>query len=531
MMIKNKIAAMVRQAFGKPDTNMQAGARAAQDQTLNYMSVQTLDPSRLASAFAAADTGEITQQATLFELIEEHDPHIFAELAKRRRAVTGLGWQLAPKDDAPQSELDRCKELTGMLKNIPRFEDAHYDMTDAIGKGFAALEIEWQTGAEWTPKALHWVPQRMMRVERTTGKLMYLKNGAPDPLREWGWIVHEHRSKSGYIEQAALFRVLAWAYAYKSYNVLDMQKFLEKYGMPIRLGKYPAGIGKPEQNALLKAVRNIGSDGAGIVPSTMAIELVQATKNGNVTDFLSSIEYWERKQSMAILGGTLTSQADGKTSTNALGMVHDKVRREIMLHDVRQIAPTISAQLVTPIALYNGMFAPDRMPTFTYDTAETVDQKMMVDVLERAAKMGLDIDVEYAHQVLQIPKATDGAKTIKGASGAALPNTPPGKPAYPAAAAADAGAALTRLVALAKDKAANGKPDVMAAYIAQLSALAAPHEQAMVQQIAAIMAEAGGYDEAIDAIEKLAINTRPTALAETIALGLATADLAGRAGV
>ncbi|WP_310628159.1 DUF935 family protein [Limnohabitans sp.] len=524
MMIKNKLAALAKQVFGKPDTHTQAGARAAQDQSMNYMSVQTLDPSRLASAFGSADTGDITQQATLFELIEEHDAHIFAEMAKRRRAVTGLGWQLAPKDDAPQSELDRCKELTDMLKSIPRFEDAHYDLTDAIGKGFAALEIEWQTGTQWVPGALHWVPQRMMRIERTTGKLMYLKQGMPEPLREWGWIVHEHRSKSGYIEQAALFRVLAWAYAYKSYNVLDMQRFLEKYGMPIRLGKYPAGIGKADQNALLKAVRNIGSDGAGIVPNTMAIDLVQATKTGNITDFLSSIEYWERKQSMAILGGTLTSQADGKTSTNALGNVHDKVRREIMLHDVRQIAPTISAQLVTPIALYNGMFAPDRMPTFTYDTAETVDQQMMVNVLDKAAQMGLEIDVEYAHQVLQIPKATDGAKTIKGTSSTQATDTPTPDPAA-------AGAALTRLVALAKDKAAGDSPDVMGAYIAQLSALAAPHEQALVQQIAAIVADAGGYDDAIEAIEKLAINTRPTALAETIALGLATADLAGRAGV
>lgn len=527
MTIKNKLASMVRQVFGKPDTNTQAGARAAQDQTLNYMSVQTLDPSRLASAFGAADTGDITQQASLFEMIEEHDAHIFAELAKRRRAVTGLGWQLTPKDDAPQSELDRCKELTDILTAVPRFEDAHYDLTDAIGKGFAAIEIEWQTGAEWTPKALHWVPQRMMRVERTTGKLMLLKNGVPEPLREWGWVVHEHRSKSGYIEQAALFRVLAWAYAYKSYNVLDMQRFLEKYGMPIRLGKFPSGIGKAEQTTLLKAVRNIGSDGAGIVPSTMSIELIQAMKNGTITDFLSSIEYWERKQSMAILGGTLTSQADGKTSTNALGNVHDKVRREIMLHDVRQIAPTIGAQLVTPIALYNGMFAPNRMPTFAYDTAETVDQKMMVDVLDKAAQMGLDIDVEYAHQVLQIPKATDGAKTIKGTSVKSPSDAAPAAAADPAA----AGAALTRLVALAKDKAADGGPDVMAAYIAQLSALAAPHEQAMVQQIAAIVADADGYDDAIEAIEKLAINTRPTALAETIALGLATADLAGRAGV
>ncbi|WP_180131958.1 DUF935 domain-containing protein [Rhodoferax sp. BLA1] len=519
MTIKSTLAALAAKlpGFGKPDTNTQAGPRAGQDGALNYMSVQTLDPARLANAFAAADQGDITHQATLFELIEEHDPHIFSELAKRRRAVTGLGWQLHPKDDAPQSELDRCKELTDMFRAIPRVEDALYDLTDGIGKGFAALEIEWRLGAEWTPKAMHWVPQRLMRIERTTGQMLYLKNGIPEPLRPSGWVVHEHRSKSGYIEQAALFRVLAWTYAYKAYNTMDMQKFLEKYGMPLRLGRFPSGIGKDQQATLLKAVRNIGSDGAGVVPDTMSIEFVQAMKSGTIDDFLSAILYWERKQSMAILGGTLTSQADGKTATNALGVVHDKVRREIMLHDVRQLEPTIGQQWLTPMASYNGMFTPDRMPGFAFDTAETVDQKMMVEVLSKAADMGLDIDVSFAHQALQIPKAAEGATLLKGSTRGN---------------AGGAGAALTRLVALANNKAKDsGEADPMPAYIAQLTALAAPHEQAMVQQIAALVADAGGYDEAIEALEQLAITTRPKALAETIALGLATANLAGKASV
>lgn len=519
MTIRSTLAALAAKlpGMGKPDTDTQAGARAAQGSALNYMSVQTLDPARLASAFAAADQGDITDQATLFELIEEHDPHLFSELSKRRRAVTGLGWQLHPKDDAPQSELDRCKELADMTRSVPRFEDALYDLTDGIGKGFSSLEIAWRTGAQWTPAALHWVPQRLMRIDRTTGQMLLLKNGVPEPLRPWGWVVHEHRSKSGYIEQAALFRVLAWTYAYKAYNVMDMQKFLEKYGMPLRLGKFPAGLGKDQQATLLKAVRNIGSDGAGVVPNTMTIDFIQAMKAGSVDDFLNAVQYWERKQSMAILGGTLTSQADGKSSTNALGQVHNHVRREIMLHDVRQLEPTIAQQLLTPMALYNGMFAPDRIPRFAFDTAETADQRMMVEVLGRAAEMGMAIDVDFAHQALQIPKAAEGATLLKGLSrsGSREATTP-----------------LSRLVSLAKTKAGDGDAaDPMPAYIAQLTALAAPHEQALVQQIAAIVADAGDYDDAIAALEQLAINTRPTALAETIALGLATANLAGRADV
>lgn len=42
--------------------------------------------------------------------------------------------------------------------------------------------------------------------------------------------------------------------------------------------------------------------------------------------------------SKAILGGTLTSQAYGKSSTNALGNIHNEVRQEVRDADLRQLA-------------------------------------------------------------------------------------------------------------------------------------------------------------------------------------------------
>lgn len=540
---KNKHAALAKQTKQSPDTNLQAGPRSANSIELNYRSVNTLDPSRLASAFMMADQGMITHQAALFELIEEQDSHIFSELGKRRRSVTGLGWSLEPPKDASQAELDRTVELEDMLRNIPRIEDAQYDIADAIGKGFAALEYNWQRGDVWLPKDIFFVPQRHFQIERTTGEIKYLSNGIPESLRPNGWIIHEHRAKSGYIEQSALFRVLAWTYAYKAYDVRDMQRFLEVYGLPLRLGKYPAGIGTAQRNELLKAVRNIGNDGAGVVPSNMQIEFMQATARGTVTDFLSAIEYWENKQSKAILGGEL----DGKTTSEARIMIYDKVRREILLHDVRQIEPTLNTQLIRPINAFNGMFKEGRLPKWAYQTEETVDQKKMVDVLEKAANLGMEIDVAYAHEVLQIPRAADDAKLL----GKQLPSTSgrgaggegdPGKPepdddnkndkANNTDNKGDAALTnniLTRLTVLASQKAENA--DITDAYTAQLAALGAKHEAALVQQIAAVVAEAGDFDAAIEGIEALAVSFKVPALTEVIALGMAAAHLAGRAEV
>jgi phage gp29-like protein len=512
MMIKRSLASMakaVKETFAAGVGKLQAEGARSTGSIVNYMSVTTLDPSRLAGAFSAADQGFISQQAELYELIEEQDPHIYAEMAKRRRAVTGLGWKIDPVEDANQSEIDRTKELQDMHAEIPKFEDAQYDLTDAIGKGFTPLEIDWKTGSEWTPRALNFIPQRNFQTDRKTGALLYLNAGIPEPLNEGGWVVHEHRGKSGYIEQSALFRVLAWTYAYKAYNSRDMQRFLEVYGMPLRLGKFPSGIGKEQRNELLRAVRNLGSDGAGIVPSNMTIDFVQA-QTGTVDDFLNAIAYWEQKQSAAILGGEL----DGKTKSEARIMIYDKVRREILLHDVRQIEPTINSQITKRISLINGMFPENRIPKFHYDTEETVDQGKMVKVLNDGAAMGMEIDVDYAHKVTQIPRAKEGAKLLL------MPSAKPDTPNTPK----PADAALVRLAALASEA---KQADVTGIYAAKLAALSAPHEEALSQQIAAIVAESGSFDEALDKIA--ALSSMPSKeWSQSIAEGMAAANLAGR---
>lgn len=514
-----------------PDTDLQTGPRSMLGHTLNYASVITLAPARLASAFSQADQGQITEQSKLFTLIEEHDSHIFSELAKRKRAITSLGWQLTPKDDADQSELDRTKELEDMLRSSNGFEDMQYDLVDAIAKGFSMIEMQWHRGDNiWLPEKYNFVPQQHFVTDQNSAELLYNGTGMPEPLKHHGWLKHIHKAKSGYLESSMLFRVLAWTYAYKAYNIQDMQRFLELYGLPLRLGKYPPGIGKQQRDELLRAVRGIGHDGAGVIPANMQIEFIKADANGSIRDFLSTIEYWEEKQSKAILGGEL----DGKAVTEARIMTYDKVRREILMHDVGQVQPTINQQLLIPINTFNGIFADKRLPQFTYLTQESVDQQKMVNVLKTGSELGMEIDVEYAHEVMQIPRAKKGAKLL-GKPAYAAPmdedKTPdkPGKEPNQDKDADQAETLLTRMAALAKAKGA--KAELTDAYTAQLAALSAPHEAEMVQKIYAVIADANDFDQALAGIEALAVNFKVPALTEIIAQGMAAANLGGRSEV
>jgi hypothetical protein len=92
---------------------------------------------------------------------------------------------------------------------------------------------------------------------------------------------------------------------------------------------------------------------------------------GDPKAFELMISWCERNQSKVILGGTLTSGADGAASTNALGNVHNEVRKDLRDGDIRQLNATITRDLVYAIAAMNGL-APDgikRCPRFGLITA------------------------------------------------------------------------------------------------------------------------------------------------------------------
>ncbi|GAB6139907.1 hypothetical protein JCM14076_06360 [Methylosoma difficile] len=479
----------------------QTDTRNYNNAAYDYRQIDTLDPARVAQAFQLAEQGYIHEQAKLFTMIEERDAHIYDKLNKRRLAITSLKWQLVPPRDATQSEIDRTAELSDMLTSIDNFEDFQFDMTDAIGKGFVAMEFNWKPGSTFLPASIDFVPQALFQIDLPTNELMYVKRGIPEPLRPFGWIKHEHRAKSGYMEQCALFRVLTWLYAFKAYDYKDMNRFLEVYGIPLRLGKYPAGVTPGQRQELLKAVRNIGNDGAGIIPANMLIEFVEAKQKGNVDDFLKVIKYWEEKQSGAILGGEI----DGQGVTETRLAIYEKVREEIKLHDVKQLEPSYRKGLIVPICALNGLFPPGREPSMKMDTEQPADQAKMIDVLTKAVNLGMEIDKDWGHQSLQIPRAKEGSVIL-------------GK-ATPTPAALRAALAKTPLLQ---------QGDIAAAYAAQLTALAMPHEQAMITHIYDTIRDKGSIEDAIAALATIELRGINSTYVDLIADGFSAAHLAGR---
>ncbi len=369
-----------------------------------------LTPTRLASILLAAEQGDVIRQYELFEDMEERDGHIFSEMSKRRRAVAGLPWKIAPPKNPSAAEQNAAEQLQEMLESMDNLEGILFDTTDAIGKGFVNQEIEWErVGAGWQPKSILHRPQSWFQFHRSYQQEIRLRNGSGEgeALRPFGWITHTHAAKSGYMERSALFRVLVWPYLFKNYSVGDLAEFLEIYGIPMRIGKYPPGASEKEKLTLLRALMQIGHNAAGIIPEGMTMEF-PATAEGDPKAFELMIEWCERSQSKAILGGTLTSQADGKSSTNALGNVHNEVRKELKDADGKQVATTLTRDLVYPLAVLNGLVPQGdrrRCPRFVFDLAESKDITVYAAALPALVGLGMRISPSWAHTELGIPEA------------------------------------------------------------------------------------------------------------------------------
>ncbi|MFC3875324.1 DUF935 domain-containing protein [Neisseria musculi] len=389
-----------------------AAGRVIADHPSNFIT-----PAKMRGLFEDAETGDITAQHELFADIEERDSDIGANMGTRKRALLTLDWRVTPPRNATPKEEAQAQAAFELVDGLAQFEDLVIDLMDAVGHGFAALEIGWTlSDGLYYPTAFTHRPQSWFKWNKNDQLLIKTPNNPMgDPLWPLGWVVHSHKSRSVQQARNGLFRTLAWLYMFKHYAVHDFAEFLELYGMPIRIGKYGAGATENEKRTLLRAVAEIGHNAAGIMPEGMEIELHQAASGTTATSnpFLQMADWCEKSAARLILGQTLTSGADGKSSTNALGTVHNEVRRDLLVSDAKQVAQTITRQIILPWLQINYPNTdPARAPKFEFDTRESEDIKIFADAIPKLVDVGVQIPESWVRDKLVIPEPAEGERVL-----------------------------------------------------------------------------------------------------------------------
>lgn len=368
-----------------------------------------MTPARLGAILREAETGDATAYLELAEQMEEKDSHYASVLSTRKRAIRKLNLVVDPG-----AEDDRAIEAASLVRDAlsgAAVKDDLVEMLDALGKGFSATEIVWNTkGSRYTIERLEPRDPRWFRFDQTDGRTLLLRDTAGDlPLAPYKFIIHRARLKAGLPIRSGLARVAAWSYVFKNYTLKDWAIFMEAYGHPIRIGKYSPNATEIDKATLLRAVRRIGVDMAAVMPKSMEVDIV----NGNVTGadkmFEGAARYWDEQLSKVVLGQVSTT--DAIAGGHAVGKVHNEVREDIRDSDAEQLAASLGHCLAAPITTLN--FGPDvAAPLIRFEADEDRDPRLTLLAIKEFGKLGLPIPQRFVQETFGIPEPAEGDTLI-----------------------------------------------------------------------------------------------------------------------
>ena len=390
-----------------------------EDSVRDYPSVG-LTPSRLAAILREADDGSLGTAMELFEEMEEKDAHLFSVANTRRLGLTGLDWQVVStadiREDVDRGHADEtaayCREI---LLDLDSLDEILQHLALAIGRNISIAEIVWDVdNSELHPVDI--VPVDFARIvfdEFDRWRILTEEepqNGiAPSPNK---FIAHTPHSVSGHPQRGGLLRVTAMVYLAKNLALKDWMIFAEIFGMPIRIARYDPSASVDEKRELLNMLKNMGSEAAGVFSKAVELEIIEANRGTPSPPYDRLVNFLNREMTKAWLGQTLTVDMADQSGSKAAAEVHDRVRKDILLDDIRKEGRTVRRDILRPLVQFKfGLEVP--VPFFRRKPEEPRDLRELADVLSVAVNdLGIQAPTRWVHDTLGIPQATNGEATV-----------------------------------------------------------------------------------------------------------------------
>jgi phage gp29-like protein len=287
--------------------------------------------------------------------------------------------------------------------------------------------------------------------------------------------------------------------------------FAEVFGMPLRLGKYDPSASSGDKDALLAAVRSLGSDAAGIISKSTEIEFVESVKNAGTNNIYEALAgFCDKQMSKAILGQTATTEGTpGKLGNED---AQDKVRHDLIRSDAEALSKTIRFQILRPLVGYN--FGWDKpLPWFKIKYEPAEDLQAASDVYVNLSQIGFCPSAEHVSERFNIPLPKKGETALQAPLGTGMV---PGK-------------VVVRANSVSAQPSPQPPPDPADMISDRLGAESmAVTDAAFMAPIKRLVESANSLEEIRDGILNIYADLDPAELGELIARAMASADLAGR---
>lgn len=383
-----------------------------------------ITPSRALSLLQTADAGAPADQFELFREMLQKWPRLAAVEATRRLALTGLDWEILParaktrrESDAARRAADECEST---LRRLDNFRDVLDHLARALAFGVSVAELVWEDA-----RLVDIVPVPHTRLATDPQKPWRLRVKTADdhtfgvPLDEQPakWIVHSPRATSAATFDTGLLRASVLLYIAQNISFKDWLVYSQIASMPVRIGRFEPGTPENEKRELLRMLEQLGTDAVAILSKSVQLDTLDARGAGD-KPFLPLQEYCNTEITILWLGQHLTTDIR-QSGSRAAAEIHDRVREDLLVDDIRDEGQTLRRDLLTRIA--RARFGDDvPVPEFRRSLIQSVDTRVLADTLKVAVRdLGMRVPRTWVHETLGIPEP-DADEPVLLASDAAL---------------------------------------------------------------------------------------------------------------
>ena len=322
------------------------------------------------------------------------DEQVAACFGQRRLAVIRRPWQVMPGGD---KRLDKqaAQLVEDTLARIG-WDQVCDQMLYARFYGYAVAEVMWAVNGGRVEIAeirvrdrrrFGFAPDRSLRL-----LTMAKPDGEPLPERKF-WTLAVGASHFDEPYGRGIAQQIYWPVWFKRQGARFWAIFMEKFGAPTVVGKFPAGTSEADADKLLAAVEAVHTDSGVRIPEGMTIELLEASRGGEGT-YSEWMRYWDGAIAKALLGQTMTTD-DGSSMSQA--KVHMDVRQDIVTADADLLHASAADSWVRWLIDYNLPGA--AYPKIWRDMEEAEDLKERADRDKVLHEMGWKLKPDAVAEV------------------------------------------------------------------------------------------------------------------------------------
>jgi len=375
-----------------------------------------LTPAAMGEILAMVRRGEVpAEYLELTQEVERRDHHYRSVLSTRKHSVESLELSVEAGGEDEKSQAIAEAVRSDIMRH-PDIRDLLKNALDALGKGFSVNEIIWDSSrSTWKPKTFRFVDPRWCAYDKADGRTLCLREPLGNelkPLRPYIYVIHEPLLLSGPQILSGLSYTALFLWLVKHYDVTSWAAFVDRFGYPVRVGKYGKKATKDDIATLKRAVSAIGSDVGAVIPDSMIIDIVEAkTTSASAKVYQDLAEWCDKQVSKLVLGQT--SSTEGTTGSLGNENAREEVRQDIIEADAVQLEKTLNRDLVRPYVQFN--FGDQIVyPRLVLRKVEASDVKLVVDSVEKLGKLGLKVKAEEIRNLLGLSKPDGDDETIGG---------------------------------------------------------------------------------------------------------------------